>query len=103
MKLLAVLAMLVTFSAFAGDSYLICEKDDYQVVNIYIGETRIIEDTEYLIPDHFFSYTFNTENFEMEAELIDVHGAGSLDYKKVTLEYYKEVEFFEGVSCYIAD
>ena len=106
MKVLALLATLFSFSAFAGDSYFICYTNgdySYDIFNTYIGDGGVIEEWHYDIPDEHYSFKFNTETAELVAIHSDVHTGNVYKLVETTLEYYEPVKISDKISCLLAD
>jgi hypothetical protein len=106
MRLLALMAMLFSFPAFAGDSYFICFTNgeySYDIINTYIGDGGIIEDSYYDIPDDYYTFEFNTETFQLKATHGDVHTGNVYKFVNTKLDYYEEVKISERVSCMLAE
>lgn len=104
MKLIALLSMLFTVSGFAGDSYLLCEDSaEYEITNVYVGDNGVVTGSHIVDTDYIFYYEFDATTLVMDARLIDMHGAGTREYKKVALDYFVEQHLFRGITCYLAD
>ena len=106
MKYLIFLTSLLSFSAFAGDSYFICYtagNHSYDVVNAYIGDGGVIEDSYYDIPDDYYTFEFNTETHVIKAVHADVHTGNLYNFVEATLEYYEPVKVSDKISCMLAD
>src|SRR5210317_1462024 len=106
MKLITLVAMLFSFAAIAGDSYFICYTNgdhSYDIINTYIGDGGVIEDSYYDIPDDYYTFEFNTETYELKATHGDVHTGNVHNYISTTLEYYEPVKISDRISCLLAD
>lgn len=104
MKLALILTFLLSFSAFAGDSYFICENDTgYRIIDAYIGDSELIEDSYYNLQDDYYTFKFNTQTFKMEVVHSDIHTGNLINVIEETLEYYEPVKISEEITCLLAD
>ncbi len=111
MKLIALLATLLSFSAFAGDSYVICASlshdgdflDQEFVIDEYIMDSDFITASYYDIPDDLYEIEYNVNTREFTGRLLDIHMGEVRSEVKASLEYYEIVEISEKIGCMLTD
>lgn len=113
LKLLTLTSLLFTFSAFAGDLYLICstnygstDQEEVFLVDKSIDvETEVIQDYFYdpQNMDRVIDVTLKTKTRDLAVTIYDVHGGGSRGHIEAQLQINHPVQITENVSCRISD
>jgi hypothetical protein len=111
MKFLALLLVLFSFSAIAGDSYIICASLDYNgdfldqefAIDEYIMDSNVIRASHYDIPDDLYKIEYIVDTKEFIGQSYDVHLGELKNEVKATLEYYELVKISEQFGCMLTD
>jgi len=111
MKLLSVFTLLFSFSAFAGDSYLICASLDYDgdfldqsfAIEESIMDSDKIKVSFYDIPDDLYEVEYNIRKNQFTGKLLDIHLGALITEVKTSLEYYEIVKISDKFGCMLTD
>ena len=111
MKFAVILGFLLSFSAFAGDSYIICASldqsgdflDQDYVIEEYIMDSNEIKASYYDTPDDLYEIEYTVDTNEFTARIVDVHLGVVRSKIKVSLEYYEVVKISDKIGCMLTD
>jgi len=111
MKFISVFSLLFGFSAFAGDSYLICSSLDYDgdfldqsyAIEEYIMDSDKIKASFYDVPDDLYEVEYNISKNQFTGKLLDIHLGTIITEVKTSLEYYEIVKISDKFGCMLTD